>query len=247
MTLTWTAPAGASSYTYYINDAAVVPNSLTGTTTLTAVFSGLTVRPNKVVVNAYNAGGTLIAEGVVKNYLVTNYNFASPAAAANSLIQNPSSIAGWTATGTLTSNTQGVTGTYGNFVVANGTNGGYMYPCPYGTFFMCQFYGMASNSFTLTSATFTLYARTYTVSFVAATRGVFNTAQVMTVTLMGTSALGSVSTQTTFTASNTQYPWTPFSFTGTAPVTATNYYLLITWSTSNTADSMIGISQILVS
>jgi hypothetical protein len=178
---------------------------------------------------------------LVETYLVTNYNFASPAAAANSIILNPSSIAGWTATGTLTSNTPGVAGPYGNFVVANGTNGGYMYPCPYGTFFMCQFYGMANN-FTMTSTPIPLLARTYTVTFVAATRGIFTNAHVMTMSLAG----GSTSTQSTFTASNTKYPWTPFSFTCTPPA-AGNYNMVITWSTSNTTDSMIGISQILVS
>jgi len=184
---------------------------------------------------------------LVETYLVNNYNFASPAPPTNGFILNPSSIPGWTASGTLAGNTQGTTGPNGNFVIGNGTNGGYMYQSPYGQMFMCQFYWGQTNSFSLTSAPFTLLARTYTVSFIAATRSLFNAAQVMTVTLMGTNALGSVSTQSTFTTSSTQYPWTPFSFTCTAPVAGNNYYLVITWSTSITADTMIGISQILVS
>jgi len=196
-------------------------------------------------VTAANGGSgicILAFPNILETYLVTNYNFASPAVTANSVILNPSSIPGWTASGTIASNTQGAMGTYGNFVIGNGTNGGYVYPCPYGQLFGCQFYTASSNSFSLTSAAIALSARTYTVTFVATTRSLFNNAQVLTVTLAG----GSVSTQSTFTTSSTQYPWTPFSFTCT-PATAGNYNMIVTWSTSNTTDTMIAISQILVS
>jgi hypothetical protein len=182
-----------------------------------------------------------------QTFLLTNYNFASPVVSgSDTVLLNPTSILGWTFTGfgtgttNLTNNTQGTTGTYGNFMLGTGSNG-YTYPCPYGQCFLNQFYNLASNSFTLTSAAISLTARTYSVSFVASTRSIFNTAHTITVSLAGSS----VSTSTKFTTSSFQYPWTPFVFTCT-PASAGNYNLTITFSTSNSSDTTIGISQIMV-
>jgi hypothetical protein len=241
MTLTWSVPAGASSYTYYINDAAVVPNSLTGTTTLTAVFSSLTINgPNNIVVSAYDVNGILIAEGMTMAAL---YNFAAPVIVGGGIFINPPNIPGWTLSGTIASyaNLTGTNGTYGNYAINGSTAIGYSAACPYGQYFGCQFYGAATNTFTITSNAMPMTARTYTVSFAASTRNIFNPAQVMTVSLAG----GSKNTASTFTVSNTGYSWTTLSFTCT-PAVAGNYKLTVTWTTSNATDTLISIANISV-
>jgi len=263
VTLSWTAPTNAASYVYYINNTAVTASSLTGTTTLTAVFNGLSINgPVNMVVSAYNANGTMIAEGMTMAAL---YNFATPAilGSGNALIANPPAvnnfaslatggggpiisplaINGWTLSGSIASNANllGNLGTNGNYAVNASSATGYSAACPYGQYFSCQFYGLASNTFTITSTSMAMTARTYTVSFAAATRSVFNNVHVLTVSLAG----GSKSTASTFTASNTAYPWTTFSFTCT-PSVAGNYSLTATWTTSNANDTTMSIANISV-
>ena len=196
------------------------------------------------VANGGNGGSGMVVLAfpqLGQNYLVPNYNFASPAVTANSALLNPTSIPGWTFSGNLASNTQGMTGPNGNYIIGNGTNGGYVFQCPYGQMFMCQFYTATSNNFSMTSTAFYLFAQTYSVSFVVATRGLFNAAHVMTVSLAG----GSVSTASFLTSSSMQYPWIPMAFTCTPP-SAGYYNLKVSWTTSNSSDSTIAISQILV-
>jgi hypothetical protein len=182
-----------------------------------------------------------------QSYLVTNYNFTSPAVSgSNTVTLNPTTVTGWTLTGTgsgssnLVNNTTGVTGTYGNYMIGTGSNG-YTYASPYVTCFLVQFYNQSSNSFSITSTPFFMAARTYSVSFITATRSIFDASNIMTVSLAG----GSVSTSTTFTTSNILNPWKPLAFTCT-PATAGNYSLTVTWSTTNVNDTTMAISQILV-
>ena len=182
-----------------------------------------------------------------QSYLVTNYNFTSPAVSgSNTVTLNPATVTGWTLTGTgsgssnLVNNTTGVTGTYGNYMIGTGSNG-YTYASPYVTCFLVQFYNKSSNSFSITSTPFFMAARTYSVSFITATRSIFDASNIMTVSLAG----GSVSTSTTFTTSNILNPWKPLAFTCT-PATAGYYSLTVTWSTTNVNDTTMAISQILV-
>lgn len=182
-----------------------------------------------------------------QGYLVTNYNFTSPAVSgSNTVTLNPATVTGWTLTGTgsgsgnLTNNTTGVAGTYGNYMIGTGSNG-YTYASPYVTCFLVQFYNQSSNSFSITSTPFFMTARTYSVSFITATRSVFDASNNMTVSLAG----GSVSTSSTFTTSSTLNPWKPLAFTCT-PSTSGYYSLTVTWSTTNANDSTMAISQILV-